>query len=247
MSTTAITLESQAIQLRADVTTQLVEFFQSLPELSSAVNMKDDLVKQSLTIKVTDGKSYLEASDQTKALNTSIEQIKELFDPFTDALYKAHRIVTGLRKDNLAAAEAEVKRLKFEREQYAAEQERQRREAALRAQEEARQREEARLIEEARQAAATGDSVAAEAILAEACEVEVAPVVLPSTTPQVQGTSFRSQWEWTLLDITKLKPEFLIANEKAIGANVRSMHKAAETLVGQGAISVTERKIVVDR
>ncbi len=49
------------------------------------------------------------------------------------------------------------------------------------------------------------------------------------------------------MDITKLKPEFLIANDKAIGANVRSMHKQAETLVGAGAISVTERKIPIDR
>ena len=247
MASTALTLETQAISLRADITVQLQEFFQSLPELSSAIAMSDALVAQAKEIKVTDGDSYTAATEQTQALNSTIEDIETLYKPFTDALFKAHRTVTGLRSGNLAAATAEVKRLKFEREQYAAEQERMRREAALRAQEEARQREEERLIEEARQAAAEGDTAAAEAILEEAVTVEVAPVSLPSTTPQIAGTSFRSVWEWSLLDATKLKAEFIQPKDKEIGAVVRSMHKSAEQLVGVGAISVTERKIVVDR
>lgn len=247
MASTALTLESQALTLQTDLKAQLEAFFASMPELTSAIAMSDALVSQAKEIKVTDGDTYTQATEQTQALNSVLEDIETLYKPFADALFKAHRTVTGLRSGNLAAATAEVKRLKFEREQYAAEQERMRREAALRAQEEARQREEARLIEEARQAAAQGDSAAAEQILEEAVSVEVAPVAIPSTTPQISGTSFRSVYEWSLIDITKLKPEFLIANEKAIGGVVRSMHRSAEQLVGQGAISVTERKIVVDR
>lgn len=247
MASTALTLESQALTLQTDLKAQLEAFFASMPELTSAIAMSDALVSQAKEIKVTDGDTYTQATEQTQALNSVLEDIETLYKPFADALFKAHRTVTGLRSGNLAAATAEVKRLKFEREQYAAEQERMRREAALRAQEEARQREEARLIEEARQAAAQGDSATAEAILEEAVTVEVAPVSLPSTTPQIAGTSFRSVWEWSLLDATKLKAEFIQPKDKEIGAVVRSMHKSAEQLVGIGAISVTERKIVVDR
>lgn len=247
MASTAITLESQALSLQVDLKAQLEAFFAAMPELNSAVNMSTALVEQSKAIKVTDNDTYVSATEQVQALNSVVETIEELYKPFADALYKAHRTVTGLRSGNLKAAEAEVKRLKLEREQYAAEQERQRREAAAKAQQEAYEREQARLIEEARQAAAAGDSVTAEAILEEAVTVEVAPVVLPSTVPQVQGQSFRSVWEWELKDVTKLKPEFLTPKEKEIGALVRSMHKTAETLVGVGAITVTERKIVIDR
>jgi hypothetical protein len=247
MSTTSLTITEQAVSLQTDIKSQLESFFANLPELTVGVNMLDALTVQAKAIKVTDGKSYTDATEQVQALNSSVEDIEALFEPFAAALYKAHRTVTGLRTANLAGATAEVKRLKFEREKFAAEQERQRREAALKAQQEAYEREQARLVEEARQEAAKGNVAAAEAILVEATEVEVAPVVLPSTTPQIAGTSFRSVWEWTLTDITKLKPEFLIANEKAIGANVRAMHKSAEQLVGIGAISVIERKIVIDR
>jgi hypothetical protein len=54
-------------------------------------------------------------------------------------------------------------------------------------------------------------------------------------------------WEWVLLDAKKLKPEFLLVNDKAINALVRTQHKATEMMVGVGAITVTERKIPVDR
>jgi hypothetical protein len=247
MSTSALTITEQAVSLQTDIKGQLEAFFANLPELTVAVNMIDVLTVQAKAIKVTDGKSYTDATEQVQALNSSVEDIEDLYKPFADALYRAHRTVTGLRATNLAGATAEVKRLKFEREEFAREQERQRKEAALKAQQEATEREQARLVEEARQEAAKGNVAAAEAILVEATEVEVAPVVLPSTTPQIAGTSFRSQWDWTLVDINKLKPEFLTPKDKEIGAIVRSMHKTAETLVGIGAISVIERKIVVDR
>jgi hypothetical protein len=103
------------------------------------------------------------------------------------------------------------------------------------------------LIEEARVAAAEGNTAQAEAILEEAVDVQAPAVVVISTVPQSPGTSYRSAWEWSLVDPTKLKPEFIQPKDKEIGALVRSMHKQAETLVGIGAITVTERKIVIDR
>ena len=258
MATTAITLASQVTTLQADLKITLEAFFASLPDMESNVSMSETLVTQSKAITVfqrgsrgeitvNDPDAFVKASEQVKALNSVGDEINELMEPFIKKLFAAHRAATAIRSSYLGPIQDETKRLKLEREQFAAEQERQRRKAEQEAQEQARQAEEARLIEEARQAAAEGDSVAAEAILEEAVTVEAPAVVLPSTVPQVQGVSFRSVWEWSLVDITKLKPEFLIANEKAIGANVRSMHKQAETLVGAGAISVTERKIPVDR
>lgn len=258
MSTTALTLESQAIVLQADLREKIESFFQQLPELNSLVAMGTALVEQSKAITVfkrdmtgknivADEKAFLEATEQVQALKSVVEQMEEVYEPFAASLFKAHRTVTRLRAGNVAEPNAEIKRLKLEREQYAAEEDRKARAAAQAAAEQARKAEEARLIEEARVAASQGDSVAAQMILEEACQVEAPPAIVQSTVPVAQGLSFRSVWEWELRDITKLKPDFLIANEKAIAALVRSQHKSAESMVGVGAIAVSERKIPVDR
>jgi len=42
-----------------------------------------------------------------------------------------------------------------------------------------------------------------------------------------------------------LKPEFVRIDDTAIGKIVRSMHKSAETLVGDGAIRVWDKQIIV--
>jgi hypothetical protein len=250
MSTALVSIEAQATSLQVDLKNQIEAFFTSLPELKSLVSMSEALVIQSKLIKVgrldPDDSNYRAATEQTQALKSVVDEITELFEPFAAGLFKAHRTVTKLRGDNLAAAEGEVKRLKSEREGFAAEQERMRREAAQKAAQEAYEREQARLMEEARQVAATGNAAAAEEILEEAVNLEVAPVVLPSTVPVIAGTSFRTQWQYEVLDWTKLKPEFIRVDEVAIGKVVRSMHKAAETLCGEkGAIRVWDKQGIV--
>ena len=247
--TTALTIEAQAASLQVDLKNQIEAFFTSLPELKSLVSMSEALVIQSKAIKVgrndPDDSNYRAATEQTQALKSVVDEITELFEPFAAGLFKAHRTVTKLRGDNLAAAEGEVKRLKSEREGFAAEQERMRREAAQKAQQEAYEREQARLMEEARQAAQTGNAAAAEEILEEAVNLEVAPVVLPSTVPTISGTSFRTAWEWEVVDHTKLKKEFVRIDDTAIGKIVRSMHQSAETLCGEGSIRVWSKQIIV--
>ena len=250
MSTQALTIQSQVTALQADIKTSLEAFFASLPDMESNIAMSTALVEQSKALTVgrldADDKNYITATEQVSALRSVKEEIEELMKPFIERLFAAHRTATGIRKNYLDPIDREVSRLKLEREAWAAEQERQRREAAAKAQQEAYEREQARLVEEARQAAATGDTEAAEAIMDEAVNVEVAPVVLPSTVPSMAGTSFRTQWSFEVLDWTKLKPEFIKVDEVAIGKIVRSMHKAAEVLVGEkGAIVVRDRQGIV--
>ena len=245
MASTALTLDQTVTTLQTDVTEKLKLFFGSLEDLNSLIRMSSALVEQSKAITVfardnrgqivkSDPAAYVKACEQVEALNSTIEQIEELFEPFASVLFKAHRTVTKLRGDNLLAPQGEVKRLKMEREQFASEEERKRRQAAEAAQEEARRAEQERLLSEAQRVAAEGHSEAAEAIFQEAVEVEAPAVVLPSTVPQVAGVSYRSVWEWTLVDKMKLKPEFLEVDEVGIGKIVRSMRKQAVTLEGLG-------------
>ena len=250
MSTSLVSIEAQAASLQVDLKNQIEAFFTSLPELKSLVSMSEALVEQSKAIKVRrndpDDSNYRKATEQTQALKSVVDEITELFEPFAAGLFKAHRTVTKLRGDNLAAADFEVRRLKNERENFADEQTRLKKEAEQKASQEAYEREQARLIEEARQAAAAGQQEVAEAIMEEAINVEVAPVVLPSTVPQMKGTSFRTEWKYEVKDWTLLKPEFIKVDEVAIGKMVRSMHKAAETLCGApGAIRVWDKHGIV--
>lgn len=256
MATTAITIQNQVTALQTDIRTTLEEFFASLPEMENNVNMSASLVEQSKSITVfqrdqrgaiavSDPDAFVKASEQVQALKSVSDEIEDLMKPFIDRIFKAHRTATAIRKQYIDPIDAEVKRLKLEREQFAAEEERKRREAAMKAQEEARKQEEARLLAEAAAAQSEGDSVAAEAILSEAMTVEAPPVVLPSTVPTVSGTSFFTHWQYEVKDWTLLKQEFIKVDEVAIGKIVRSMNKSAETLCGApGAIRVwSEQRI----
>ena len=253
MASTAITVQQQVTALQTDIRETLEAFFASLPEMEDNAAMSAALVQQSKAITVfqrdnrgaitlSDPQAFVTASEQVQALKSVSDEIEGLMKPFIDRLFKAHRTATAIRKQYLDPIDAEVKRLKFEREQFAAEEERKRRQAALAAQEEARKAEEARLLAEAQQAAAEGDSVAAEAILEEAANVEAPPVVVPSTVPDVQGTNFFTYWNWELKDWTKLKPEFIKVDDVAIGKIVRSMHKSAEKICGEGGIRVWDEQ-----
>lgn len=257
MATTAITIQSQVSNLQVDITAALQAFFADLPEMETNVNMSTALVAQAKAITVfqrdnrgaiaiSDANAFVAASEQVQALKSVSEEIEGLMEPFISRLFTAHRTATKIRSQYLGPIEAELKRLKFEREQFAAEELRKKKIAELAAQEEARKQEEARLIAEAQAAAAEGDSFTAEQILEEAVTVEAPPVILPSTVPTVAGTSFRTAWEYEVIDWTKLKPEFIKVDEVAIGKVVRSMHKAAETVCGEkGAIRVWDKQIIV--
>lgn len=253
MATTALTIQNQVTALQTDIRETLESFFASLPDMETNVAMSVALVEQSKpivvfkrdqrgAIVVSDRDAFVKASEQVQALKSVSDEIEDLMKPFIDRLFKAHRTATAIRKQYLDPIEAEVKRLKFEREQFAAEEERKRQKAAAEAQEAAHKAEEARLLAEAAAAQSEGDTQAADAILEEAMTVEAPPVVLPSTVPTISGTSFFTVWSYEVTDWTKLKPELIKVDDVAIGKIVRSMHKAAETLCGAGSIRVWDEK-----
>ncbi len=67
----------------------------------------------------------------------------------------------------------------------------------------------------------------------------VAPVIEAELT-SVSGLSRAKTYTWKLLDKSKLKPEYLLVDEKAINALVRSTRHRAAEMVGVGAIEIVE-------
>lgn len=85
---------------------------------------------------------------------------------------------------------------------------------------EAKKREEDARLKEAEELEKNGDAELAEAVLS--TPVVVAPVVLPRTeTPA--GISYRDVWKYRVLDDTKVPREYLMLDERRIGAVVRAL------------------------
>ena len=162
------------------------------------------------------------------------------FADMKEKAYASHRTICKKEKyllDKAALFKGQSNRLIMDWEQG---QERIRKAEELRLQEKARKLEEEARLEEAGQAETEGKMEEAQAIISE--PVDVPHVVVPKTTQKVIGMASVENWHYELIDAKKLKPDFLLANDLAIGSLVRSMKKQAEGIVGDGAIRVYSEK-----
>jgi hypothetical protein len=67
----------------------------------------------------------------------------------------------------------------------------------------------------------------------------VAPIV-DAPALKVEGRKSRKVWKWKIKDASKIDRRFLMLDETKVNTLVRSMHKEAESLLGEGAIEVWE-------
>lgn len=65
----------------------------------------------------------------------------------------------------------------------------------------------------------------------------VAPIV-DAPALKVEGRKSRKVWKWKIKDASKIDRRFLALDETKVNNLVRSMHKEAESLLGEGAIEV---------
>lgn len=85
------------------------------------------------------------------------------------------------------------------------------------------------------------DDLAADVLdAAETTAIAVAP-----SRADVGGLSFRESFDYEIVDASKIKPGYLIPNEKLIGATVRDRGRDAIAMIGEGSIKVIPKKIPV--
>lgn len=200
-----------------------------IPETNEVENKALSLVEQAGMVKISDSKSYEVAGFLWKTIGEVMKEVKETFDPIVDAAFKAHKKACEQRSkyfDPLAKAQKSVKGLMSD---YDAEQERIRREEQRRLEEIARKEEEERRLleaieaeEEAKANGLTAQEAAQEAETIINEPVYVPPVVLPKETPKVKGLSFRTIWKFRVVNVDAIPRQYMIPDEKAIGAIVRS-------------------------
>lgn len=216
-------------------------------ELEAEIN---PLLTRAKSIVVNSPEACEDASNFLRDVKGARNRIQEWFAPLVEAAHKAHKALTSRRGEvdlPLASAEATVKnKLAL----YHTEQERIRRaeEDRLRREAEARERErveaerrriaeeraalERAALEEAARLEAAGKADEAEALVQSAIEappepepiyVPPPPVFIASAAPKVQGVTTRKVWRFRVTDFAKLPNAYKVANEQAIGAQVRSL------------------------
>jgi hypothetical protein len=171
----------------------------------------------------------------------ALKKLDEVFDPIIAAQHAAHKASVAQKKkyaDPIKQAKdragSAIGAYARKVEAAAREEERRRLEAAKKAEEERR-------IAEAEELEKSGQHEEAAAVIEKPIAVSVAPV-----TPLVQpkGISTRTDWDFRILDASKIRREYLMADEVKMRRVVRAMGPDAAAMIGEGAVEIIEKTIV---
>ena len=193
---------------------------------------------------ITNNPSFEAAGEFLKGIKGLRKKIDDSYDPIIKKAHEAHReAITQKKKytDPLDNAEGQIK---FKIGVYVHECESKRRLEEARLESELKARQEAEALEAAKHLEAQGETEAANEVMQQA--IDTTPtVVLPKIQSKIEGISTRKVFKFKITDIKKIKPEFMIPDEKKIGAMVRATGKAAEGLIG--GVAVYEEIITASR
>jgi hypothetical protein len=198
----------------------------NLVETNEVESKALSVVDQAKAVKVVDVESYKFAGELWKGIGDMIKEVKATFDPICDAANKAHKAATAKRASFLDPLESVYKNVKRLMSDYDAEQERIRREEEARLREIERQAEEERRLQEAIALEAQGEQEVAEAVME--APVYVAPVVLPKSTPKLQGGPvYRTVTKFRVVNELIIPRQFLVPDMVKIGGVVRALKNQA--------------------
>lgn len=175
--------------------------------------------------KVTDQASLDEANKLLVTCKQTIKTVEDHYSADLEAAQEEKRAAEAKRKavvgeiDRFRVPLTKAERMvKGQMSEYLREQERQRQEAERKR----REAEENRRIDAA-------INTGREEVLDKPIAVEKEP------EPELaKGTYTTKVWKYEIIDKQKINPEFLIPDEKAIGATVRSMKDRAQAVLGDG-------------
>lgn len=171
--------------------------------------------------KINNHDQYAQAGGLLVRIKELRKRVADVFEPIVKAAHEAHKIATAKRNEANAPLDMAENHLKRLIGDYNQEQERIRQEQQRQAEAAARKAEEDRMLAEAQAAEAAGEKEEAQAIIEQPVQAPV--VIVQSTTPKLEGVSFRENWTFQITDETKIPREYLIVDTKKIGAIVKAM------------------------
>jgi hypothetical protein len=201
-------------------------------------------VEHVMLVKVVDDATYAQAGEDLVASKLLEQRIHEHYDDDCAAAHKLHKSLTSKRTIALAAVSNIRAYLTGQRTGYQEMRERERREAervaqaALKAEEDARALADAALLEQ------QGQPELAASVIEAALEAPPTPVVIPSSLPKTDGVAPTERWAFEVVDPQLVPREYLMVDEKRVGAIVRAM-KGETRIHGIRVFSVKGERVTV--
>jgi hypothetical protein len=203
-----------------------------------------DLVERVKETKVIDVGSYQQADLDCKALKERRDVIEKKLAPYIDAANKIHKFFTSLRAAIFLQLDPSIDRLRREMGQWKQAEDARTREVERRLALKAQEDERARLAKEAELRREQGDEVGAQMMEVQAETAPAPAVVLPSSVPTLEGTSFTTYHRWRpiggdtpenrkRLALSIIPREFLKIDDVALNAY-------AERMKGMGKVPGVE-------
>jgi phosphoenolpyruvate carboxylase len=174
-------------------------------------------------VTVTDHATYAQAGEDLVALKQLEQCIKEHYDEDCATAHKLHKSLTSKRTAALTAVTTARAYLTAQRTAYQAEQERLRREAERAAQAAIQAEEQARALADAALLEQQGQPELAASVVEAALTATPAPIVIPSDLPKTDGVAIVERWDFEVLNARLVPAEYLMVDEKKVGAVVRAM------------------------
>lgn len=180
-------------------------------------------------VKVTDPESFEHANAALRSIKEFLRRVAELFDPIDAAQIAARKTTITQRKSLEDKPKALELAQKGELVAYEQRQAEIRRLAEAEAERQRRKLEEDARIQAALEAESRGEAKVAEAILEAPhppTPVFAPPAIVPEA-PKAEGLSFRSIWEFEIINEALIPREYLKPDEKKIRGVVTAMREAS--------------------
>jgi len=199
------------------------------------------LVDRAKSITIRNNSEHDLACQELQRVARVRKGIVQAFEEPKRKAFEAHRAIVKLETDLLQYPLQAERVIKGAIGAWRTEEEKVRRQEQAKLQETARRQQEDMRMAEAEALANTGHVAEAEALLDE----PVIGAVIELPKPDSGGVTTRRKWGWKITDASAIRRDFLIPDEKKIGALVRALGPdAASTICG---IEVTEETVVAVR
>ena len=195
------------------------------PDTTEMEGLGSSIIKGAKLFVVDDDSSCAEVVIMQRRCKTLERQATDLLAPAVKAAHQAHKAIKATQNELAGVPKMAWIILNTKRLDYSVEQQRKRDAKEKRLRAEAQRVAEESQLAEAAELEAAGHNEQAQRVL----EAPVTPVsvVLPAP-PKAEGIADVRIRRYKITDVSKIPPEYMIPNEKAIGAHGRSAGEAAK-------------------
>lgn len=206
-------------------TLELTEIEAGKPDTTELETQGDLIVTQAREMIIDSAETWTAGAEFLRLVKTRQDRVGEVYDPIVKRWHQGHKDTLAEKAGHLVPFNEAGAVVRKKMTDYKAEERRQREAEEARLRAEAQKQAEEERLAEAERLEAEGRKAQADAVLE--APIVAAPVVLPTQAPKTEGVSTRQVWKFRITDAAMIPRQWLIPDEKAIGAVVRAQGAGA--------------------